>query len=76
MEKLDKHLDALVTQANDRLKAVAKADAKMWDHPAMQCTSAGVVNVVSANSHFVTLQLEMLCPVSPTAVTGRVPWKN
>ena len=62
---LEKHRDTLVKQADDRLKAVEKASAKMWDHADMQCTSAGVLMVASSNSHFVTLQLEMLCPVSP-----------
>jgi hypothetical protein len=74
VENLDKHRDALVTQANERLKAVQKADAKMWDHGDMQCTSAGVVTVVQSSSHAVTLQLEMLCPVS-TAEAGSGPGK-
>jgi hypothetical protein len=64
VESFDKHLDKLVTQANERLKAVQKADAKMWDHADVQCTSAGVVTVAEASSHVVTLQLEMVCPVS------------
>ncbi len=62
---LDKHRDTLVKQADDRLKAVEKASSKMWDHADMQCTSAGIVTIASSNSHFVTLQLEMICPVSP-----------
>ena len=62
---LEKHRDTLVKQADDRLKAVQKADAKMWDHADMQCTSAGIVTVSSSNSHGVILQLEMICPVSP-----------
>ena len=74
VENLDKHREALVTQANERLKAVAKADAKMWDHADMQCTSAGVVMVAQSSSHSVTLQLEMYCPVS-TAETGSGPGK-
>jgi hypothetical protein len=64
VENFDKHREALVTQANERLKVVQKADAKMWDHADVQCTSAGVVTVAEASSHAVTLQLEMLCPVS------------
>ena len=64
VENLEKHRDALVKQADDRLAAVAKANAKMWDHADMQCTSAGIITVASANSHSVTLQLEMYCPVS------------
>jgi len=75
VETLEKHRDALVTQANERLKSVSKADAKMWDHADMQCTSAGVITVVSSSSHAVTLQLEMLCPVSP-AETGSAPGKG
>ena len=65
VKDLTKHRDALVKQANDRLKQVQSADAKMWDHADMQCTSAGVVTVAEADSHWITLQLEMLCPVSP-----------
>jgi hypothetical protein len=72
VEPMEKHRDALVTQANERLKAVQKADAKMWDHVDVQCTSAGVVQVASANSHFVTLQLEMVCPVSAAEALSRV----
>jgi len=64
VEVLDKHRDALITQANERFKQVQKADARLWDHADVQCTSAGVVTVSEANSHGVTLQLEMLCPVS------------
>jgi hypothetical protein len=62
---LDKSRDTLVAQANDRFKAVQKADARLWDHADVQCTSAGVVNAVESSSHAVILQLEMLCPVSP-----------
>ncbi len=65
VENVEKHREALVKLADDRLKAVQKADAKMWDHADMQCTSAGMVQVANSTSHFVTLQLEMLCPVSP-----------
>ncbi len=72
VEVLEKHRDALVTQANDRLKAVQKADAKMWDHADVQCTSAGVIQVAQVNSHFVTLQLEMVCPVSAAEALSRV----
>lgn len=75
VESLEKHRDALVTLANERLKAVSKADAKMWDHADMQCTSAGVIQVISSNSHSVTLGLEMLCPVSP-AETSSGPGKT
>jgi|GEM_PF-2727113 len=64
VEPLEKHRDALVTQANERLKAVQKADSKLWDHTDVQCTSAGVIQVASSNSHFVTLQLEMVCPTT------------
>ena len=76
VENLDKHRDALVTQANERLKAVQKADAKMWDHVDVQCTSVGVVQVASSNSHFVTLQLEMVCPVSAAETITRVKTAN
>lgn len=64
VESFEKHRDALVTQANERLKAVQKADAKMWDHADVQCSSAGVITVAESSSHSVTLQLEMVCPVS------------
>lgn len=74
VESLEKHRDALVAQANDRLKQVQKADAKMWDHADMQCTSAGMVTVASSSSHWVTLQLEMLCPVAVSEV-GSGPGK-
>lgn len=70
VENLEKHRDTLVKQADDRLAAVAKAGAKMWDHADMQCTSAGVITVASANSHSVTLQLEMYCPVSTAEPAG------
>lgn len=72
VEKLDKYRDELVTLANERLKAVEKANSKMWDHADMQCTSSGIVTVAQSSSHSVTLQLEMLCPVSP-AETGSAP---
>lgn len=64
-KSLDKARDTLVTQANDRFKAVQKADARLWDHADVQCTSSGVISAVESGSHAVTLQLEMLCPVSP-----------
>ncbi len=76
VEPMEKHRDALVTQANERLKAVQKADAKMWDHVDVQCTSVGVVQVASASSHSVTLQLEMVCPVSPAETVTRVKTAN
>ncbi len=72
VESLDAHREALIKLANERLKHVQGADAKMWDHADMQCTSSGIVTVAQASSHFVTLQLEMLCPVSP-AETGSAP---
>lgn len=75
VENLEKHRAALVTQADARLKAVAAADAKMWDHGDVQCTSAGIITVAQTNSHFVTLQLEMLCAVS-AAETGSGPGKG
>ncbi|MCC6808616.1 MAG: hypothetical protein IT381_14425 [Deltaproteobacteria bacterium] len=65
VESLDKHREALVTQANERFKHVQKADARLWDHADVQCTSSGVVTVAESSSHGVVLQLEMLCPVSP-----------
>lgn len=64
VESYEKHRDALVTQANERLKQVQKADARMWDHADVQCSSAGVITVAGSSSHSVTLQLEMVCPVS------------
>ncbi len=76
VEPMEKHREALVKQANDRLKAVQSADAKMWDHIDVQCTSAGVVQVAAANSHFVTLQLEMVCPVSAAETITRVKTAN
>jgi hypothetical protein len=80
VESLEKHRDALVKLADDRLKAVQKADAKMWDHADVQCTSAGIIQVASSSSHWVTLQLEMICPVSPAETasapgTSRIPGK-
>ena len=64
VQALDKHRDALVTQADARLKAVEKASAKAWDHADTQCTSGGVVEVAAVSSHFITLTLEMNCPVA------------
>lgn len=75
VESVDKHRDQLVTQANERLKSVQKADAKMWDHADLQCTSGGVIQVASSSSHAVTLQLEMLCVASP-AETSSGPGKT
>jgi hypothetical protein len=44
----------------------------MWDHADVQCTSAGIITVAASSSHWVTLQLEMICPVSP-AETASAP---
>jgi hypothetical protein len=80
VENVDKHRETLVKMADERLKTVAKAEAKMWDHADVQCTSAGIVTVASSSSHWVTLQLEMICPVSPAETasapgTSRIPGK-
>ncbi len=74
VEKLDKHRDELVKQANDRMKQVESANSKLWDHGDVQCTSVGEVQVASSSSHHITLTLEMVCPVSPaeTAVGHQV----
>lgn len=72
VQALDKHRDTLVTQADARLKAVEKASAKAWDHADTQCTSGGVVEVASVSSHFITLTLEMNCPVAAPENATRV----
>jgi hypothetical protein len=80
VENIDKHRDALVKLANERLAAVQKADAKLWDHADVQCTSVGEIQVSSSASHGVLLTLEMICPVSPAETasapgTSRIPGK-